>query len=80
MKNPRIPLRLGKQLTIRFMDNAGSPIPKVCVYTNEWRAGYTLDNEDRPDSYPYSGIPQYADKEGLYQWDWAPDDEVRYVL
>ena len=77
------PLRLevmsGKKLTIQIVDRHGKPIPHAYVGIGEWRHTKSLFNQKHP-NVPESDIPRQADADGVYTWDWAPDDAVDYTI
>lgn len=68
-------MKSGKTLRIRFVDNAGQPIPGVGVGLGEWRGGKSLYNHQHPNVI-YTGIPGMSDGKGIYEWTWAPDDPI----
>jgi beta-lactamase regulating signal transducer with metallopeptidase domain/thiol-disulfide isomerase/thioredoxin len=70
-------LKPGKDLQIRCIDQAGKPIAGVGVMIDKWRGGESLYNHKHPNALD-TGIPRYADNNGLYHWTWAPDDAVTY--
>ena len=72
-------LKPGKKLRIRFVDDAGKPIPGVYVQITGWRDCKSLYNMKHP-MVLETKIPDLADKNGIYQWTWAPDDEVEYYF
>ncbi|KAA5542688.1 redoxin family protein [Roseiconus nitratireducens] len=78
-------LQPGKRITIRFVDSAGSPVPKVGVYlanssaSNTWQGSNALHNHKHP-NVPDYGIPRQANEQGVFVWDWAPEEPVRYSV
>lgn len=78
-------LRPGKRITIRFVDTAGGPIPNVRVGlanssdSNTWQNSNALHNH-KHSNVPEYGIPSKANDEGVYVWDWAPEEPVRYSV
>lgn len=68
-------LKPGKRLRITFMDNAMVPIPGVSVGITAWRGGKALYNHQHPNVLD-TKIPVAADMKGVYEWTWAPSDEV----
>jgi protocatechuate 3,4-dioxygenase beta subunit len=80
MDDLKFTLKPGKRLAIRFVDTAGVPVPKVSVGIASWREEQALHNHNHPYYVPDSKIPRQADENGLYVWDWAPEDEVGYYF
>ncbi len=72
-------LKPGKKLRIRFVDDAGKPIPGVFVQIRRWRDCKSLYNIKHPIVLE-TKIPDSADQNGVYQWTWAPADEVEYYF
>jgi hypothetical protein len=70
-------LKPGKRILIRFVDRSGSPVPEVYVGIEGWRGGKSLYNHKHPNVLD-TKIPRQADKNGVYEWTWAPDDSVTY--
>jgi hypothetical protein len=65
----------GKSLRIHFIDETGAPVPEVFVGLESWRGNKALFNHKHPNVLDTT-IPRQANKEGLYEWTWAPSDEV----
>lgn len=80
-ENPPVNFELtrGKTLRLRFVDRAGTPIPKVGIGIAKWRGGESLYNYKHPNVLD-TKIPVYADENGVYEWTWAPDDAVTYHI
>jgi hypothetical protein len=72
-------LKPGKKLRIRFFDESGKPIPEVFVQTTGWRDCKSLYNMKHP-MVLETKIPDSADKNGIYEWTWAPEDAVEYYF
>jgi beta-lactamase regulating signal transducer with metallopeptidase domain/thiol-disulfide isomerase/thioredoxin len=70
-------LEPGKELKIRFLDDAGKPVPGVGVIIDQWRGGESLYNHRHPNVID-TRIPDRADQDGRYVWSWAPGDAVTY--
>jgi thiol-disulfide isomerase/thioredoxin/protocatechuate 3,4-dioxygenase beta subunit len=70
-------LKPGKRLTFKVVDKDGKPIPKAYVGMGEWRGAKSIYNEKHP-NVPESHVPRHADENGVYTWDWAPEDAVTY--
>ena len=56
-------------LRVSFVDEAGAPVPKAALVVGSWRGG---------DSLYGAGVPQRANAEGAYAWDWAPAGPVSF--
>ena len=69
-------LKPGKKLRIRFVNRAGKPIPDVNVSIERWNSVQHLITE--PNWHLRLGIPTAANDQGVFEWDWAPDDPVNY--
>ena len=68
-------LKPGKKLRLHFVDDKGAAVPGAGVGIESWRGGKALYNHKHPNVLD-TKIPVFADKDGLYEWTWAPDDEV----
>lgn len=66
-----VQLKPGNTIRIRVVDPEGEPIEGVSVYPREWRGHETLDDPS---------MRRKTDADGIWQWDHAPADEVRYTL
>ena len=83
--NQPFKLKPGKRIEIRFVDTAGNPIPKVGVWLanssspNTWQNSNALHNHKHP-NVPEYGIARSANEEGVFVWDWAPEEPVRYSI
>ena len=81
----RFELNPGRRVEIHFVDKDGDPIPKVGVYLantsvpNTWQGSNALHNHKHP-NVPKYGIPRRADDNGVYVWDWAPEEPVLYSV
>lgn len=77
--SPKLDFRLtkGNALRLRFVDSSGKPIPDVAVIIDGWRGCKSLYNEKHPIVLE-TQIPRSADKNGVFEWVWAPDDAVHY--
>ena len=78
-ENPPADFQLepGKTLRLRFVDDSGKPVPEVSVGIEGWRGGKSLYNHRHPNVLT-TKIPVKADKNGVYEWKWAPHDQVEY--
>jgi uncharacterized GH25 family protein len=70
-------LHPGKKLRIRFVDHEGKVVPEVFVGINRWRGNQALYNHKHPNVVE-TKVPRQADKDGVYEWNWAPADEVEF--
>jgi hypothetical protein len=52
-------------------------VPGVGVGIVNWRGGKSLYN-NKHSNVLNTKIPVAADKNGLYEWNWGPPDEVMY--
>jgi uncharacterized GH25 family protein len=78
-ENPKVDFQLkpGNLLRIKFVDDKGRPIPGVHVGIAGWRGSKSLYNTRHPIVLD-TKIPETANKDGIYEWTWAPQDEVLY--
>jgi hypothetical protein len=72
-------LKRGKTTRLRFVDHSGAAIPGVYVGIKKWRGGKALYNHKHPNVLD-TNIPDRADKNGVFEWTWAPSDPVTYVF
>jgi hypothetical protein len=80
-ENPPVNFQLqpGKTIRLRFVDEAGKPIPEVGVGIAGWRGAKSLYNHRHPNVLD-TQVPCVADKNGVYRWNWAPPDQVEYYF
>jgi beta-lactamase regulating signal transducer with metallopeptidase domain/uncharacterized GH25 family protein/thiol-disulfide isomerase/thioredoxin len=74
-----IHLSAGHLVKLRFVDSVGKPIPEVSVGVSKWRNSQAIYNWSHPEVIN-THIPEKADKDGVYTWDWAPEDAVEYYV
>ena len=79
MDELKFTLHPGKRLRLKVVDQDGKPIPEAYVGIGEWRGSKSIFNEKHP-NVPESHVPRHADKNGMYTWDWAPEDGVEYLI
>jgi protocatechuate 3,4-dioxygenase beta subunit len=60
-------LRKGRTVRVRVVDKEGNRLPGVWVAPDTWRSHRTLTG---------LGVPRETNAQGLWVWDWAPDDAV----
>ncbi len=74
-------LEPGNPIHIKIVDINDNPIPNATVsfVRDGWRGTTAIYNNDHP-NVPASGIPRQANEEGIFNWDWAPSDEVTYNI
>lgn len=70
-------LQPGKKLRIRFVDDEGKAVPDMSVLITKWRGNEGLFNIKHSNVMD-TKIPRQADKDGVYEWNWAPADEVEF--
>ena len=81
----RFQLRPGKRIEIRFVDTDGRPVPRARVglarssFPKTWNRSNALHNH-KSSNVPDYGVPLWADNDGVYVWDWAPEEPVRYSV
>lgn len=73
-------MKPGKTLTLKVIDPSGEPVPKAYVGLRKWRGIESLYNWQHPNVVPDSQIPRRTDKNGVYVWDWAPDEPVKFAI
>ena len=74
-------LERGNPIRIEIVDINGNPIPNASISFGRegWRGTNAIYNNDHS-NVPDSGIPRRADDKGVYKWDWAPSDGVKYGI
>ncbi len=72
-------LEPGNPIKLQIVDHSGKPIPNARVHIENWRRTEAIYNHKHP-NVPLSGIPRRADQNGMYVWDWAPSDGVKYRI
>jgi thiol-disulfide isomerase/thioredoxin len=72
-------LEPGQPIRIQIEDPSGKSVPKAYVQIGHWRGTEAIYNHKHP-NVPDSGIPDHANENGLYTWDWAPADAVEYEI
>lgn len=77
MPEIRFTLKPGRRFAMKVVDQEGNPVPKTYVGIGPWRGVDAIYNEKHP-NVPESHIPRHADENGVYVWDWAPEDAVTY--
>jgi hypothetical protein len=71
-------LKPGHRVRIRFTDD-GRPVPGVYVGVDRWRGARSLYNNRHPNVIN-TKIPLRANSDGIYEWNWAPEDEVFFTF
>lgn len=72
-------LQPSKRLKVRFVDNAGQPVPDVQVRIKAWRGQQSMFHEGGNNLFD-AFKPMRADRNGIFEWIGAPDDEVLYTF
>jgi uncharacterized GH25 family protein/thiol-disulfide isomerase/thioredoxin len=70
-------LKAGKKLRIRVVDADDKPVPQTYFHIEDWRGAMSLYNDSHPNVLN-SKIPTNSDKNGIFEWSWAPDDAVKF--
>ncbi len=66
-----VQLKPGNTVRIRVVDLQGEPVEGVTVFPRIWRSYETLDEP---------GGRRQTDADGIWHWDNAPVDEIRYTM
>ncbi|QDT76636.1 Regulatory protein BlaR1 [Gimesia maris] len=70
MKPVDFSLKPGGKIRVRVVDENGKGIPRARIFFQRWRsAWYNL--------FEFDNVNQYADKNGIWEWDEAPLDEFQ---
>jgi beta-lactamase regulating signal transducer with metallopeptidase domain len=72
-------LKPGKRLQIKAVDELGTPLAGAYFTPRKWRGGKSLYSHIHPTVKP-TGVPYQANDEGVFEWDWAPDDEIEWMV
>ena len=70
-------LSAGNRLELRFVDEEGDAVPGAYAQIEQWRKVKSLYNNRHPNVRD-TRIPIRSDDDGVYVWEWAPQDEVEY--
>src|SRR5205823_1586491 len=62
-------MKPGGKIRIRVVDKAGNPIPKTRIFFQDWHG--------RIDYFEFDHVNDYADKNGIWEWNEAPLDEIK---
>lgn len=62
-------MRPGGKVRIRVVDEQGNGIPKARIFFQRWRG--------RLDYFEFDNVSQFADKNGVWEWNEAPLDEFQ---
>lgn len=85
MEDLRFQLKPGRRIEIQVVDSAGQPIPNAAVYLansssmDTWQNSNALHNHKHP-NVPDYGVPRNANEEGVFIWNWAPEEAVKYNI
>ncbi|HET6883470.1 MAG TPA: M56 family metallopeptidase, partial [Pirellulales bacterium] len=66
-------LQPGGHVRVRMLDEQGQPVPKARVFFQRWRGGQIK-------YFEFDHVNQYADLDGVWEWNEAPLDEFRADL
>ena len=73
----RFPTEGGETSAAPFRRRVSQADSRVFVTIGFWRGGKSLYNIKDPRVLD-TKIPAKADKNGIYEWTWAPEDDVAY--
>lgn len=62
-------MKPGGKICVRVLDPQGKPAPRARIFFQEWRG--------RIDYFEFDHINQYADRNGVWEWNEAPLDEFK---
>ena len=62
-------LQPGGHVRIRVMDEEGNPLPRARIFFQEWRGRFEY--------WEFDHVNQYADQDGVWEWNEAPLDEFK---
>lgn len=62
-------LKPGGHVRLRALDENDKPIPRTRVFFQRWRGNYEY--------FEFDGVNQYADANGVWEWNEAPLDEFK---
>ena len=85
MESLHFELKAGNRIVIHFVDTDGAPISHAGVYlgvmssADTWNNTNALHNQTGS-NVPDYGVPRRANDQGVYIWDWAPKDAVKYHI
>ena len=60
----------GGKIRVRVFDDQGQPSPKARIFFQRWRGDFF-------DYFEFDGANQYADKNGVWEWDESPLDQFQ---
>ncbi len=72
-------LQRGHKLRIKITDSDGIPLAGAYLTPRKWRGAQSLYSYVHPNVKP-TGIPIRANDNGIFEWDWAPVDEVYWTV
>lgn len=78
-RTENVQLEPAKQLRFKLVDPDGKPVPAAYVRVQSWRGKSTIYNDRHPNVIN-SQIPYRTDKEGVFDWTWAPADAVKFSI
>ena len=69
MKPVDFVMKPGGKIRIRVVDHQGNPVAKTRIFFQRWRG--------HVDYFEFEDVNQYANTNGVWQWDEAPLDEIK---
>ena len=69
MKPVDFVMKPGGKIRVLVLDNHGQPVPKTRIFFQRWRGPIQY--------FEFDGVNEYTNKDGVWQWDEAPLDEIK---
>jgi beta-lactamase regulating signal transducer with metallopeptidase domain/uncharacterized GH25 family protein len=69
MKPVDFQLKPGGKIRVRVLDEKGQPVARARIFFQQWRGKFQY--------FEFNHVSQYADQNGLWQWNEAPLDEFK---
>ena len=69
MESVDFQMQPGGRIRIRVLDEKDNPVPKARIFFQRWRGRFSY--------FEFGHVSQYADKNGVWEWNEAPLDEFK---
>ncbi len=75
-------MNAGKPIKLRIVDATRNPVANAYVSILGWKGRKSLQSNHNPNhpKVPDTKIPRRANADGIWQWDSAPDDPVKFQI